>query len=117
MFGYYIKEVCNPYHLLSREQKNCNNGVSYAENAPFINSLTVDGKVYRYVFFVQVIPKNPHKNVKKIDNLLPCVHRSIMANDSLRKEMQVFGVRKFLVIENVVGFLLRFILFKNQIQP
>lgn len=104
MFGSYIKEVGNSYHLFSRAQENCNNGTTYAENAPFIDTLTVDGKMYRHVFFVQVIPKNLDKKAKNLDNLIPCVLRDIMANDSVRKEMPGFGRRKFLVIEDVVGF-------------
>jgi hypothetical protein len=102
MFGSYIKEVGNLYHLFSRGQQ-CDNPV-YPEGTPYIDSLTVDEKIYRGVFFVQVIPDNLHKNAKNLDNLIPCVLRDIMANDSVRKEMPGFGSRKFLVVEKVVGF-------------
>lgn len=104
LFGSFIKEVDNSYHLFSRAQENCNNGVSYAENAPYIDTLTVEGKLYRHVFFVQVIPAKLDKNYKNLENLVPCVLRDIYVDgDTLRKEITGFGTRKFLVAENVVG--------------
>jgi hypothetical protein len=103
MFGSYIKEVGNSYHLFSIGQQ-CDNPV-YPEGTPYVDTLTVDGKLYRQVFFVQVIPKNLDKNAKNLENLVPCVLRDIMANDSVRKEMPGFGNRRFLVIEKVVGLM------------
>lgn len=104
LFGSYIKEVGNSYHLFSIGQQ-CDNPV-YPEGTPYIDTLTIDDKLYRQVFFVQVIPKKLHKTAKNLDNLIPCVLREIMVKgDTARKQMPGYGERKFLVVENVVGFI------------
>jgi hypothetical protein len=96
--GSYILSTGNEYHLFSKIY--CND--PYPENV-FIDTLTVEGKLYQQVFFVRIIPENLDKDFKNL-NMTPCSLREIYSKgDTIRKQMPGFSERKFLVVENVVG--------------
>lgn len=97
-FGSYIKQVDNNYHIFSKHQ--CGDG--YLESS-FPDTLTVNGKLYRQVFFVHIIPSKLDKDFRNLD-IVQCSLREIYSKgDTLRKSVAGFGNRQFLVVENVVG--------------
>lgn len=99
VFGSYIKETRNDLHLFSKFQQ-CE--VSQ-EEIPYQDTLSVDGKLYYKVFFVEIIPKKLHKDFKNL-GMVPCSLRDIYSKrDTVRKQVPGFGERKFLVVEDVVG--------------
>lgn len=97
-FGSYIKEINEDYHIFSKIE--CGDG--YIQSS-FPDTLTVNGKLYRKVFFVHIIPSKLDKDFRNL-NIVQCSLREIFSKgDTLRKSVPGFGNRKFLVVDNVVG--------------